>query len=132
MRGQYYLGLVGGAAVIVPDGELLHVRGFLVQRLGLAPESLASPVNPDVERLHPAPIINKFSANQPITAQYCNNNQSVISIVTFNNLEISKIVMFDQSDIRISTINQLEISIWFSKNPPIRTHKSSYNTLLHV
>ena len=64
MRAQYYLGLVGGAAVIVPDGELLHVRGFLVQRLGLAPESLASPVNPDVERLHSATSINKFSANQ--------------------------------------------------------------------
>ena len=79
MRAQYYLGLVGGAAVIVPDGELLHVRGFLVQRLGLAPESLASPVNPDVERLHPA---RGQSANhssvlqqQPISDQYCNFQQ---------------------------------------------------------
>ena len=67
MRAQCYLGLVGGAAVIVPDGELLHVRGFLVQRLGLAPESLASPVNPDVERLHPA---RGQSDNQPIRDQY--------------------------------------------------------------
>ena len=67
MRAQYYLGLVGGAAVIVPDGQLLHVCGFLVQRLGLAPESLASPVNPDVERLHPAPSINKFG---PIRDEY--------------------------------------------------------------
>ena len=70
MRAQYYLGLVGGAAVIVPDGQLLHVRGFLVQRLGLAPESLASPVNPDVERLNPAPSINKFG---PIRDEYFDN-----------------------------------------------------------
>ena len=48
------LRLVGGAAVVVPDGQLLHVLGLLVESLGLAPESLASPVNPDVESLHPA------------------------------------------------------------------------------
>ena len=71
MRAQYYLRLVGGAAVIVPDGQLLHVRGFLVQGLGLAPESLASPVNPDVERLHPAPITAQYYDIQPIKDQYC-------------------------------------------------------------
>ena len=70
MRAEYYLRLVGGAAVIVPDGQLLHIRGFLVQGLGLAPESLASPVNPDVERLHPAPIIAQNYGIQPIKDQY--------------------------------------------------------------
>ena len=69
MRGQYYLGLVGGAAVIVPDGKLLHVRGFLVQGLGLAPKSLASPVNPDVEGLHPAPIPHQYCEYQLIIGQ---------------------------------------------------------------
>ena len=75
MRAQYYLGLVGGAAVIVPDGQLLHVRGFLVQRLGLAPESLASPVNPDVERLHSTTSISSVLQQQPISDQYCNFQQ---------------------------------------------------------
>ena len=76
MRAQYYLRLVGGAAVIVPDGKLLHVRGFLVQGLGLVPgmslllrttslqicecisylivpDSLARSIYPDVAGLHP-------------------------------------------------------------------------------
>ena len=75
MRAQYYLGLVGGAAVIVPDGQLLHVRGFLVQRLGLAPESLASPVNPDVECLHSTTSISLVLQQQPISDQYCNFQQ---------------------------------------------------------
>ena len=75
MRAEYYLGLVGGAAVIVPDGQLLHVRGFLVQRLGLAPESLASPVNPDVERLHPEANHSSVLQQQPISDQYCNFQQ---------------------------------------------------------
>ena len=68
MRAQYYLGLVGGAAVIVPDGQLLHILGLLVKSLGLAPEPLPSPVNPNVERLHPAP--NSVSGHQPITNHY--------------------------------------------------------------
>ena len=97
MRAEYYLGLVGGAAVIVPDGELLHVRGFLVQRLGLAPEPLPSPVNPNVERLHPAPIRDEYCDNQPTGDQYCN----------------IQFVMFTQSEISISTINQSEIIVWF-------------------
>ena len=60
MRAQYYLGLVGGAAVIVPDGQLLYVIGLHVESLGLAPEPLPSPVNPNVERLHPAPITPQY------------------------------------------------------------------------
>ena len=44
--------LIGGAAVIVPDRKVLDAAGRLVQGLGLAPETLPRPVNPDVESLH--------------------------------------------------------------------------------
>ena len=44
--------LIGGAAVIVPDRKILDAAGRLVQGLGLAPETLPRPINPDVESLH--------------------------------------------------------------------------------
>ena len=44
--------LIRGAAVIVPDGKVLDAAGRLVQGLGLAPETLPRPINPDVESLH--------------------------------------------------------------------------------
>ena len=46
------LGLVGGAAVIVPDGEVLHTVWLLLQTLGLATDALPSSVNPDVVSLN--------------------------------------------------------------------------------
>ena len=52
MRAQYYLRLVGGAAVIVPDGEVLHTVWLLLQTLGLATDALPSSVNPDVVSLN--------------------------------------------------------------------------------
>ena len=74
MRAEYYLRLVGGAAVIVPDGQLLHVLGLLVESLCLAPESLPGPVNPDVESLHPAQNTvsgHQRNLSQIIIAKYC-------------------------------------------------------------
>ena len=46
------LGLVGGAAVVVPDGQVLHAVRLLVQGLGLATDSLTCPINPDVVSLN--------------------------------------------------------------------------------
>merc|ERR1719219_978185 len=45
------LGLVCGAPVIVPDWKILDTFRFGVQGLGLVPDPLASPVNPDVASL---------------------------------------------------------------------------------
>ena len=46
--------LVGGAAVIVPDGQVRHTLGLGVQSLGLGSQTLSSSVNPDVASLDPA------------------------------------------------------------------------------
>ena len=48
------LGLVGGAPVIVPDWKLINIFRFGVEGLGLVPDPLASPVNPDVASLDSA------------------------------------------------------------------------------
>ena len=47
------LSLVGRAPVIVPDGQLINTIRFRVQGLGLVPDALPSPVNPDVAGLDP-------------------------------------------------------------------------------
>ena len=47
------LGLVAGAPVIVPDWKIFHTLRFGVQGLGLVPDTLPSPVNPDVAGLNP-------------------------------------------------------------------------------
>ena len=52
MVARQYLYLIGGAAVIVPDRKVVDAAGCLVQGLGLAPETLPRPINPDVESLH--------------------------------------------------------------------------------
>ena len=49
--------LVGGAAVIVPHGQVPHTLRGGVQRLGLGPQALARPVYPDVEGLDAAPLL---------------------------------------------------------------------------
>ena len=47
------LRLVAGAPVIVPDGKIFHTLRSGVQGLGLVPDTLPSPVNPDVAGLYP-------------------------------------------------------------------------------
>ena len=46
--------LVGGAAVIVPDGQVRHTLRLGVQSLGLGSQTLSSSINPDVASLDPA------------------------------------------------------------------------------
>ena len=46
------LSLVGGAAVIVPDGKVLHTVRLLLQTLGLTTDALPSPIDPDVVSLN--------------------------------------------------------------------------------
>ena len=46
------LSLVGRAAIIVPDGEVLHTVRLLLKTLGLTTDALPSPVDPDVVSLN--------------------------------------------------------------------------------
>ena len=45
--------LVGGAAIIVPDGQVRHTLRLGVQSLGLGSQTLSSSINPDVASLNP-------------------------------------------------------------------------------
>merc|ERR1719412_1935741 len=47
------LGLVAGAPVVVPDWKFFYTLRFGVQGLGLVPDTLPCPVNPDVACLDP-------------------------------------------------------------------------------
>ena len=54
------LGLVAGAPVIVPDGKILHTVRLGVQGLGLVPDTLPSPINPDVASLDPGYLMRNL------------------------------------------------------------------------
>ena len=47
------LRLVAGAPVIVPDWKIFNAARFGVQGLGLVPDTLTSPINPDITGLNP-------------------------------------------------------------------------------
>ena len=52
--------LVAGAPVIVPDGKILRTVRFGVQGLGLVPDTLPSPINPDVASLDPGYLMRNL------------------------------------------------------------------------
>merc|ERR1740128_242421 len=50
------LSLVGGATVIVPDGQLGHILGRVLKGLRLGAKSLSCSIDPDVQSLHPVSL----------------------------------------------------------------------------